>query len=142
MMELILEFLGWLGYLERPAVILQLLIVATLALSTRLANYRKILKNSSARFLTPIGLILLGLSCLALATFQQPYGLALLLGSFWLGWYSLNLLHRPLTLWLSAEEAHQLESRLLRPCYLLLTATALIRELDSFNDLSAAPLGQ
>ncbi len=142
MRELILEFLGWLGYLERPAVILQLLIVAALALSTRLANHRKILKNFPARSITPIGLILLGVSCLALATFQQPYGLALLIGLLWLGWYSLNLLHRPLTLWLSAEEAHQLESRLLRPCYLLLAATALIRELDSFNDLSAAPLGQ
>jgi small-conductance mechanosensitive channel len=83
-----------------------------------------------------------GLTSLVLAALGQPYGLAVLLGTLWLGWYGLYLLHLLLLVWLPEERTHQLESRLLRPAFLLVAAMAFISEVDSLNDLSVAPLGQ
>jgi potassium efflux system protein len=142
MKELLLELLGWLGYLERPVVVLQLVLVLFCMVGARLARRRRLLGPWPTTRYTPLGLVALGVLSLALAAFQIPTGLALLLGSFWLGWYGLHLLHHLLLRWLPAERAQQLESRLLRPAYLLITALAFISEVDSLNDLAVAPLGE
>jgi potassium efflux system protein len=142
MRQLLLELLGWLGYLERPAVVAQLLVVVICMVGIRVARRRRLLRRWPATSYAPLGLALLALSSQVLSAFHQPSGLALLLGSFWLGWYGLHLLHYLLLRWLPAERAHQLESRLLRPGFLLLAAMALISEVDSLNDLAVAPLGE
>jgi small-conductance mechanosensitive channel len=142
MRQLLLELLGWLGYLERPAVVLQLGVVLLLMLGSRQARRRRLLPRWPAYSYTPLGLGLLGLTSLVLAALGQPYGLAVLLGTLWLGWYGLYLLHLLLLVWLPEERTHQLESRLLRPAFLLVAAMAFISEVDSLNDLSVAPLGQ
>ena len=53
-----------------------------------------------------------------------------------------HLLHHLLRRWLPEQRVHQLESRLLRPAYLLVAAVALINEVDSLRDLAVAPLGE
>ena len=40
MKELLLEIFGWLGYLERPAVLVQLALTLSLMLTTHLAQQR------------------------------------------------------------------------------------------------------
>ena len=142
MRQLLLEVLGWLGYLERPAVMLQLLVVVALMLGSRLARRRMLLPRWPGYSYTPLGLLLLGLTGLLLRALGQPYGLVLLLGTLWFGWYGLHLLHVLLLRWLPPERTHQLESRLLRPAYLLLAAMTVISEVDSLTDLAVAPLGQ
>jgi small-conductance mechanosensitive channel len=77
-----------------------------------------------------------------LAALRLPYGLAMLRATLWLGWYGLHLLHHLLRRWLPEQRVHQLESRLLRPAYLLVAAVALISEVDSLRDLAVAPLGE
>jgi len=57
----------------------------------------------------------------------------------WLGWYALNLLQPLLQRRLGTETARQIDSRLLRPAYLLLAALMLISSLDSIRDLAVAP---
>ena len=141
MKQLLLEVLGWLGYLERPSVVLQLILVAAFMLGTRVALRRRLLPRLPATGYPPIGLGLLALCGGLLAFLRQPYGLLLLLGTLWLGWYGLRLLHRLLLLWLPEQATHQLESRLLRPAYLLIAAMALVSEVDSLADLAVAPLG-
>jgi small-conductance mechanosensitive channel len=86
--------------------------------------------------------MLLALAGLTLAAVGLPFGLALLLGLFWLGWFSLQLLHRLLLVWLPEQPAHELESRLLRPGYLLAASVILISEVDSLRDVAVAPLGE
>ncbi|MFM8259082.1 MAG: mechanosensitive ion channel family protein [Vulcanococcus sp.] len=143
MRELLQEILGWLGYLERPAVQLQVVISLALLLLSRQARQRRWLGRRLPVAAYPIlGLSLQGLSCLLLAVFRQPYGLALLLGELWLGWAGLGLLHRWLRGWLPTAELHRLETRLLRPLYLLLALLLLISEFDSLRDLAVIPMGQ
>ena len=142
MRELLLEILGWLGYFERPTVLLQLTLVLALMLASRQARLRRLLPRWPAELWIPLGLGLLTLAAALLAALRLPYGLALLLTTLWLGWYGLHLLHHLLRRWLPEQRVHQLESRLLRPAYLLVAAVALISEVDSLRDLAVAPLGE
>lgn len=142
MRELLLEILGWLGYLERPTVLLQLTVVLVVMIGTHQARLCKLLLRWPAALCTPLGLSLIALSSWVLAALGLPYGLALLLGILWLGWYGLHLLNHLLKRWLPEERVHQLNSRLLRPAYLLVAALALISEVDSLNALAVAPLGE
>lgn len=142
MKELLLEALGWFGYLERPAVVLQVLLSLGLLALTRSARNRRWLPWLPYLGYTPVGLMLVGLGCLLLAWAGLPYGLAQLLGGLWLGWYALNLLDRLLRRWLPVERVQQLGSRLLRPLYLIAAAMLLVRSLDSLKDLAVVQLGQ
>jgi potassium-dependent mechanosensitive channel len=133
MKDLLLEIFGWLGYLERPSVLLQLGLVIAVVLLTRRAQRRRWLQPLPLIAYSPVGILTLALGCGALAALGQPQGLASLLGLQWLGWYSISLL---------PQRLHQLESRLLRPAYLVGSALLLIREVDNFNDLAVIQLGE
>ena len=141
MIELLLEVLGWLGYVERPGVLLQLAVVIGLMVGRRLAFRRHWLPQLRPWAYTPLALLVLVASCLLLALLGLPYGLSAQLGVLWLGWYGLNLLQPLLQRRLGMEPARQLDSRLLRPGYLLLAALVLISSLDSLRDLAVAPVG-
>ena len=141
MSELLLEVLGWLGYLERPTVLLQLAVAIGLMMLRRFAARRNWLPRLRPQHYTPLALVVLAASCLLLALLGLPYGLSGQLGVLWLGWYGLNQLQTLLQRRLGAATARQLESRLLRPAYLLLAALMLISTLDSIRDLAVAPLG-
>jgi potassium-dependent mechanosensitive channel len=133
MKDLLLEIFGWLGYLERPSVLLQLGLVIAVVLLTRRAQRRRWLQPLPLIAYSPVGILTLALGCGALAALGQPQGLASLLGLQWLGWYSISLL---------PQRLHQLESLLLRPAYLVGSALLLIREVDNFNDLAVIQLGE
>ena len=142
MNTLLSEIVGWLAYLERPAVLLQLgLTVAVMALSGQ-GRRRAWWPGLPALAYPALGLGLQGLVTLALATARLPWGLASLLGQLWLGWYGISLLMVPLNRWLPEAQAHQLESRLLRPGYLLFGVLLLISCVDSLSDLAVIEMGQ
>ena len=142
MRQLLLEAIGWLGYLERPAVVIQLLLVISLILITRLARTRRLIPRLPTSAYTPLGLLALAVAAWLLSLIGIANGLSLLIGRLWLGWYGLHLLHPLLLLCLPPERVHQLESRLLRPIFLVVAALALIRDVDSVRDLAVAPLGE
>ena len=142
MRELLLEILGYLGYLERPTVLLQLTLALGLMLASHQPRLRRLLPRWPAELWTPLGVCLLALAGAVLAALRLPYGLAMLLATLWLGWYGLHLLQQLLRRWLPEQRVHQLESRLLRPAYLLVAAVALISEIDSLRDLAVTPLGE
>ncbi|MCS5706611.1 mechanosensitive ion channel [Synechococcus sp. FGCU-3] len=142
MRELLLEVLGWLGYIERAPVLLQLVLSLGLLALTRMARHQRWLPWLPHLGYTPLGLILLALGCVVLAAFGLPCGLARLLGWLWFGWYGLNLLDRLLCRWLPPDQVQQLGSHLLRPLYLLGCGLLLIRSVDSLQDLAVIQLGQ
>jgi len=142
MKVLLLEIFGWLGYLERPTVLLQLGLVIAVVLLTRLARHRRWRPSLPVLAYPLLGLLTLALGCGVLAILGLPQGLASLLGLQWLGWYGISLLHQPLARWLPPQQLHQLESRLLRPAYLLGTALLLIQEVDNLNDIAVIQLGE
>ena len=92
MKELLLEIFGWLGYLERPTVLLQLGLVIAVVLLTRLARRRRWLPALPVIAYQPLGLLALALGCGVFAALGLPQGLASLLGLQWLGWYGISLL--------------------------------------------------
>jgi len=141
MRQLLLEVFGWLGYLERPAVAIQLVLVISLMVITRLARRRRLIPRLPSLAYAPLGLAALALGAWILRVSGVANGLILLIGRIWLGWYGLHLLHPLLLLRLPPERVHQLESRLLRPIYLVISALALIRDVDSVLDLAVAPMG-
>ena len=142
MKELLLEIFGWLGYLERPIVLLQLGLVIAVVLLSRLARHRRWPPSLPVLAYPLLGLLTLALGCGVLAILGLPQGLASLLGLQWLGWYGISLLHQPLARWLPQQQLHQLESRLLRPTYLVGAALLLIQEVDNLNDIAVIQLGE
>jgi len=142
MKELSLEVLGWLGYLERPAVMLQLALIVAAVVLTRQMRRRRWLGRWPLLGYTPLGLGLLAALALLLQKLHQPHGLCALWTWLWLGWYSLQLLSQQLLRWLPQERVHQIETRLLRPGYLVMSALVMINELDNVQDVALAPMGQ
>ena len=141
MNTLLLEIISWLGYLERPEVILQLVVSLGLITLCRLGRDYRWIKRLPSWAYSPLALSLLALASLVSHLLGLPHGLSSMVGLFWLGWLGLNLLNRLLHRWLPEQRVQQLDSRLLRPVYLLTTALILISSLESLQELAVLPLG-
>jgi small-conductance mechanosensitive channel len=136
------EVIGWLGYLQRASVVSQLLLVAVPGLvATRL--HRRLPAHSRLRpWLRPLALATIALGAILLARGGYPWRFALSLGMLYLGWQGLALLPDLLERWLPLQAIRQVNSRLLRPAYLMLVTLAIINQLDGVQDLAALPLGE
>ena len=146
MKDLVREVLGWLGYLERGQVLLQLLaFAAAIALSRRLRPRIAAMvwrRRWRALLMGLIGPALALLLSVLLPMAQQSFGLLRFLASLWLGWNLLAILEQLLKRHLPDGRVHQLLSRLLRPLYLLMALLLLINKLDSLGDLAVIQVGQ
>lgn len=142
MNELFQEVLGWLGYLERPEVSAQIILIIIIAIGSH-SLHRPALTRRLPRLLRAfIGPAVAGLVVLILQQHQHANGLMRFLSAAWLGWALLLLLERGLLRVLPAQRVHELLSRLLRPLYLLLIVLLLINRLDSLQDLAVIGVGQ
>jgi small-conductance mechanosensitive channel len=139
------EIQGWLAFLDRLPVLLQLLPVGLLLLG--LLRLRRLSRQGRWGRLLDLPLVvqlLLGqaLIALVLLALHQRVGLVLLLGQFSLAWLLLRLAERQLLArWLPPESLQLLSTRLLRPLFLLAVLLAGIDALGSLQDLAAVPLG-
>ena len=132
------QALGWLGYLQRP-VVLQQLLLASLALvvAGRLPQPRRQPLPFPVRALP-----LLLLMALPLKLLGQPHGLVLLLAEVSLARIGLGVLERfVLEPRLPADAFQHLRSRLLRPVFLILVVLGLLNAVDTLSDLANVPLG-
>jgi small-conductance mechanosensitive channel len=136
------EVIGWLGFLQRGAVITQLLLVAVPGLVTARLHRRLPPEAPLRAWLRPLAVGTITLGSILLAQSGHPWRFALSLGMLYLGWQGLGLLPGLLGRWVPVEIIHQLESHLLRPAFLLLAAMAIINQLDSVQDLAAIPVGE
>jgi small-conductance mechanosensitive channel len=139
------ELVGWLGYLQRPAVVVQVLGVIGMTLIGQLLQRRWLsrcpqrLQSSVKLWLTPL---LIALWAGLLSATGQLQGLVLFLLWWRCGWSVLVLLHPLLGRVLDPEQRYDLETRLLRPVFLIAGAVALINQLDTINDVAAIPIGE
>ena len=141
MKQLLWEILGWLGYLQRSGVVAQVLLILGLGMGWHLSNPQQRLRslNPALRLLVaPIAMLLIAW-LIELAGGKT--GLVNYAGLCWLGWNLLNLLKRLLLLLLPASSIHELESRLLRPLFLVLVSLNLISKFDNPADLGVIKLG-
>ena len=139
------EIQGWLAFLDRLPVLLQLLPVGLLLLG--LLRLRRLPRRGRWGRLLDLPLmvqLLLGQALIAfvLLALHQRVGLVLLLGQFSLAWLLLQLAERQLLArWLPPDSLQLLSTRLLRPLFLLAVFVAGIDALGSLQDLAAVPLG-
>ena len=139
------EIQGWLAFLDRLPVLLQVLPVGLLLLG--LLRLRRLPRRGRWGRLLDLPLVvplLVGqaLIALVLLALHQRVGLVLLLGQFSLAWLLLRLGERQLlACWLPPDSLQLLNTRLLRPLFLLVVLLAGIDALGSLQDLAEVPLG-
>ena len=140
MNRLLLQSLGWIGFLKRPFVLEQLLIAGLVfALLAVLRRRERPLRRLSSLLVGLLGLLI----AMALAAMtERRFGLLLLawqiLASFW----ALRLVEQLLLKrWLSAETFRDLVSRILRPAFLLIVVLVLLDAVSSLRDLASISLG-
>ena len=136
------EVIGWLGYLQRASVVSQLLLVAVPGLVATTLHRRLPARSPLRPWLRPLALGTIAMGSVLLAQGGYPWRFALSLGMLYLGWQGLALLPDLLGRWLPVAAIRQVDSRLLRPAYLLLVGLTIINWLDSVQDLAAIPVGE
>ena len=135
MSQLLWEIVGWIGYLQRGAVIAQVLLMIGWSVAWHLLKPQRWLAklDPSLRLLVaPIAMLLIGW---LIALPGGKTGLVTYAGLCWLGWNLLTLLQRLLLLFMSASSVHQLDGRLLRPIFLVIVSINLISQFDNPADL-------
>ena len=141
MSQLLWEIVGWIGYLQRGAVIAQVLLMIGWSVAWHLLKPQRWLAklDPSLRLLVaPIAMLLIGW---LIAIPGGKTGLVTYAGLCWLGWNLLTLLQRLLLLFMSASSVHQLDGRLLRPIFLVIVSINLISQFDNPADLGVIKLG-
>ncbi|MDG2306312.1 MAG: mechanosensitive ion channel [Candidatus Binatia bacterium] len=138
--QLLHEIRGWLGYLERGPVVLQILVVFVPIVGGRLC-LRRFRPRTPLRILT-LSAVLVVIAALTalLALTEQPYGLSLFFLEFCIVWYVLRLLTVLLARRLSARELQRLDAGILRPLFYMTAVLALIQHLDSLQELAIIPI--
>ncbi len=142
MNELLLEIIGWLGYLVRPGVQLQLLLLLAVWLTLQLPRVRRWQAAAAVRLAPPLAAAAALLISLGLPWLGLPAGLLRSLALLWLGWLLLAWLQHWLPRWLPPYQVSSLMTRLLRPGYLVLSLLWLINQLDSVQDVAVIGVGR
>jgi len=141
MNQLFWEIVGWLGYLQRSAVVAQVLLILGLSVGWHLSNPQRRFESLHPA----LRLLVAPIAMLFIAWLIElpggKTGLVSYAGLCWLGWNLLNVLNQLLQLLLPTSSVHQLESRLLRPLFLLLVGLNLISKFDNPADLGVIKLG-
>lgn len=142
MSQLFWEIIGWLGYLQRASIVYQLLLITALTTIWRwLRRHPKL-----AKIPMPLRLLIapagLGLISAFAKSLGWDAGLLTYLSLSWLGWSFLSLLDGLMQQLMPAPRVHELQSRLIKPLYLITVVLMFINRLDNVNDLSVIELGQ
>ena len=142
MSQLFWEIIGWLGSLQRASIVYQLLLITALTTIWRwLRRHPKL-----AKIPMPLRLLIapagLGLISAFAKSLGWDAGLLTYLSLSWLGWSFLSLLDGLMQQLMPAPRVHELQSRLIKPLYLITVVLMFINRLDNVNDLSVIELGQ
>ena len=147
--DLLLAMFSWLGFLQRPDVQKQLVVIGLAMLLGRwlvqspwmgwMPRMRWI-KKPSIPLAEEVALVV-AIPLLIMA--GQQSGLVLLVAQLKAAWLSLGLVeHQLINRWLDPVTASRLSSRLLRPALLLSTVLIGLDAVDNLQELSNLPLGR
>lgn len=144
----LIEILGWIAFLQRPEVLLQLglcgLLLAGVLMAQRQPPAQHWPPLRRLWSLQPGTLLVIGqaLIALVLGLLGQRYGLVLLVAQITLAWALLRLLEaRVLARWLSPASRRLLVSRLLRPLFMTTVVLVVLDALGSLQAIAEQPLG-
>ncbi|MFN7676983.1 MAG: mechanosensitive ion channel family protein [Cyanobacteriota bacterium] len=144
MTELLQEMAGWWGMLGRGPVVIQgiavPLVLALVWLLARRGGRTSLLSRPSWR--RGLALLLLAAFAALLALLGQPFALLAILTGLIGGWHALDLVRRLLEPHIEARPLQVLNTRLLRPLYLVAALMLLVRLVDNPLVLGLIPMGQ
>ncbi|MEB3200147.1 MAG: mechanosensitive ion channel domain-containing protein [Synechococcaceae cyanobacterium] len=132
----------WLGYLQRPVVTVQLVLALGILLAVKQWWPRGLRLPQRTVPVPALQLSGLTLLALVLAGLGKPWGLVLLIEALVAGWSGLGGLLLALRPLLPRRERQRLESRLLRPMFLVLTVLLLLSQAENLAVLAVLPLGE
>ncbi|MFN7678813.1 MAG: mechanosensitive ion channel protein MscS, partial [Cyanobacteriota bacterium] len=139
MNSVVMQALGWLGFLNRPFVLEQLLVAGLV-----FALLGHLRRRPRWRGVPAVVVLLLGLliAIAVAAALGRRFGLLLLAAQIQAAFLGLLLVERLLLRrWLPQEVVRQLETRFLRPAFVLVVALVLLDAVASLSDLATLPLG-
>ncbi len=136
------EISGWLGYLARPQVLIQVLIGMALYASYSIWIRPRLLgRGHRLEFLGSLGLLMaLRLSAVMLGWWGFPNGLAHYMAQLFGLWLLLALVRLLSRRWFSDEAIERFYTQLVRPLAVLVVVGSLINQLDSLIDVGQIPL--
>ena len=136
------EISGWLGYLARPQVLVQVLSGAVLyAIYAIWIRHRLLGRGHRLEFLGSLGLLLgLRLNAIVLGWLGLPNGLAHYVAQLFSLWIGLALVKLVARRWFTAVSIERLYRQLVRPLFVLVVVASLINQLDSLIDVGQIPL--
>ena len=138
--NILLQGLGWLGFLGRPSVIEQLLLCGLVFVPLLLLRGRIPWLRRAPQ--VPVFLLGVVLAAALSASLGRRFGLVLLLGQILVAFGALRLLEQwVLRRLLQPAIFHALVSRFLRPAFLLTVLIVLLDAVASLRDLAMIPLG-
>lgn len=136
--------IGWFSYLERLPVLVQLLVPLVALIAGHSLNHwprsRVPRRLRRSPWLLEGALMATGLLLLALT--GQPLRLALSLASLYALWLGLGWTRRILGRVMKPGVVHRLDTRLLRPAFLVIAVLSLISWVDNLQVLATIPLGK
>ena len=140
--QLLHEIRGWLGYLERWPVVLQILVVFVPIVGGRLCIWR--FRPRTLLRIATLSAVLAVIAALTfgLALMEQPYGLSFFLLGFCVGWYILRLFTMLLSRRLPPRELRRIDAGIIRPLFYMTALLALIQHLDSLQELAIIPIAE
>lgn len=139
---LLMEIAGWFGYLQRMEVRVQVILLLLVFLGQGALRRRLAPRFPMAGRGGVVTIALLSLLSLALALAGQPFGLLLLGLLLYLGWLGLGGVRLLLGRFIQHQQMQVLETRLIRPAYLMVAALLVIRVFDNPQDLALIPIGE
>jgi len=141
MMRLLETMGGWLAFLERGPVLLQLLLVLGLPLLMVLIQPTLARRGWHRLKSRALALAAQALAMVLLVVLGLPYGLVGLGLAALAAWMALDGLHDVLLArGVPAPQVHELDTRLLKPLLLLLVGLGLVGQLDNLQDLALISL--
>jgi small-conductance mechanosensitive channel len=138
---LILEIAGWFGYLQRIEVRVQVLLLLLVFIGQGPLCRRLAPRWSLARRPVAMTATLLVLMSLTMGLSGHPFGLLLLGLLLFLGWRGLGGLRLLLGRFIQPQQMQLLDTRLIRPAYLLICGLLVVRLFDNPQDLALIPIG-
>jgi potassium efflux system protein len=139
MNSLVMQALGWLGFLNRPFVLEQLLVAGLVFLLLGDLRRRPRWRAMPAMVVLLLGLLI---AIAVAAALGRRFGLLVMAAQIQAAYLGLRLVERLiLRRWLPQEVVRELETRFVRPAFVLVVGLVLLDAVASLSDLATLPLG-
>ena len=139
--DFIREFFGWLGYLQRGSIVIQIIaFIGAILIEPALIRRLPIkLKQEYSNLIVPIFLVLMSIVCMA---FSLPGGFLRYLSLAWLTWRLIDPIQALLEKYFPRFPTDELDKAIFRPLFLVTLILTFFQMIGSRESLSVIQIGK